>query len=461
MLAFITIILSTALSAVVAFRETYDNMKTGVRSFAASVTAGVRLSGAEYLEQTARLESLYRVTLIAADGRVLYDSENDAAEMENHLGRPEIVSAAKDGTGESERFSETLHESSYYYAVKLSDGSFLRVAGTTDSVFATLVSALPLMLALVVLMLLLAVVVARWLMKKILVPLNTLNLEDPLSNDVYEELSPLLGRIARQNEIIAQQLAEMSKKQDEFAAITENMREGLVVVGANAAVLSTNAGALRIFGTTQEAVRGRHIVNLQRGPELSAAVDAALAGEYGRAEFTLSGRQYQAQASPVFDGERVSGAVLLVFDVTELRAAEQLRREFSANVSHELKTPLTSISGYAEIIKDGLVRSEDIPDFASRIYGEAARMIALIDDIMKLSRLDEQSVQIAREDVDLLTLAHSVKKSLEQRAAAKRLRFEVEGEHAAVFGARSVLEELLFNLCENAVKYNQIGRAHV
>ena len=404
-----------------------------------------------------------RITLIDTDGTVLYDNQADPATMENHSDREEFQEASTAGAGEATRISDTIAEQTFYYAVKLQNGQVLRVAATTDSVFAAVLAVLPWILGVEVLVAVCTVLFSNFLTKKIVAPINRLDLDHPADNEIYDELSPLLGKISRQNEVIAQQMKSLREKQEEFTSITENMSEGFLVLDNNTDILSYNTSALRLLGA--EAVPAESHVSalaLNRSAGFRSAVDGALAGKRSEQLVRQGGRCCQVMANPVLRDGEVEGAVVVILDITEREERENLRREFTANVSHELKTPLTSISGFAEIIKNGIVKPEDIPRFAGNIYEESQRLVTLVDDILNLSRLDEADVQLEREDFDLSSLARDVAGRLKASAKKNGVVITVIGDKAEINGVKSIVDEMVFNLVDNAVKYNkQNGRVTV
>ncbi|MEG2204841.1 MAG: histidine kinase dimerization/phospho-acceptor domain-containing protein, partial [Oscillospiraceae bacterium] len=381
----------------------------------------------------------------------------DASTLESHLNRPEVARALTSGYAQSQRMSDTLGARTYYCAVRLDDDSVVRLARTTDSVFAAVTSAATLILLIAGGVFLLALVLADRMTEHLVAPLNALDLEHPDLDSVYGELSPLLLRIERQNRQIEQQINILSARQEEFNAITGNMAEGLALLDAGAAILTVNSSALRLLDLPGEDYAGRSYLALNRSLPLQGAVNAALAGEHRSTLLALGGKSLQLYASPVLEGESTRGALLLILDVTAREQAEQLRREFSANVSHELKTPLTSISGCAEMMKNGMVRPEDISAFSQRIFQESGRLIALIEDIIRISALDEHSVFAPKETVELAALAACVAERLAPQAAAAGVSITVEGGPVPVQAVAQMMDELLYNLCENAVKYNRPG----
>ena len=461
LLALVTILLSSLLVTIVYYANSDARMKSEVREETRFVRGAVELSGQDYLatvENTAN-----RITLIDTDGTVLYDNQADPATMENHSDREEFQEASTAGAGEATRISDTIAEQTFYYAVKLQNGQVLRVAATTDSVFAAVLAVLPWILGVEVLVAVCTVLFSNFLTKKIVAPINRLDLDHPADNEIYDELSPLLGKISRQNEVIAQQIKSLREKQEEFTSITENMSEGFLVLDNNTDILSYNTSALRLLGA--EAVPAESHVSalaLNRSAGFRSAVDGALAGKRSEQLVRQGGRCCQVMANPVLRDGEVEGAVVVILDITEREERENLRREFTANVSHELKTPLTSISGFAEIIKNGIVKPEDIPRFAGNIYEESQRLVTLVDDILNLSRLDEADVQLEREDFDLSSLARDVAGRLKASAKKNGVVITVIGDKAEINGVKSIVDEMVFNLVDNAVKYNkQNGRVTV
>ena len=461
LLALVTILLSSLLVTIVYYANSDARMKSEVREETRFVRGAVELSGQDYLatvENTAN-----RITLIDTDGTVLYDNQADPATMENHSDREEFQEASTAGAGEATRISDTIAEQTFYYAVKLQNGQVLRVAATTDSVFAAVLAVLPWILGVEVLVAVCTVLFSNFLTKKIVTPINRLDLDHPADNEIYDELSPLLGKISRQNEVIAQQMKSLREKQEEFTSITENMSEGFLVLDNNTDILSYNTSALRLLGA--EAVPAESHVSalaLNRSAGFRSAVDGALAGKRSEQLVRQGGRCCQVMANPVLRDGEVEGAVVVILDITEREERENLRREFTANVSHELKTPLTSISGFAEIIKNGIVKPEDIPRFAGNIYEESQRLVTLVDDILNLSRLDEADVQLEREDFDLSSLARDVAGRLKASAKKNGVVITVIGDKAEINGVKSIVDEMVFNLVDNAAKYNkQNGRVTV
>ncbi len=423
-------------------------------SLASLAGQGVSEKGAAYFEGLDA--NGVRLTWIAADGTVLYDNEKDASQMENHATREEIREAFETGVGEGERMSATIAEKTIYRALLLPDGTVIRAATMQYTIWTLLLGLLRPFIIVLAIALALSMVLARQLSKRIVKPLNTLDLENPLENDAYEEISPLLTRIERQRRQIKSQLNELRWKQDEFAAITGSMKEGLILLNGENAIVSINPAAARLFGAGEESVTGMDMLALERSLAMQELIDEARRGRHGERAMELADGEYQVNASPVFSDGRIAGIAILAFDVSEKASAEQRRREFSANVSHELKTPLHSIMGSAELIENGLVKSEDMSRFAKRIREEAGRLVTLIDDIIRLSQLDE-GAELPVEEVDLAALAREAAQSLAEAAEGRDVRITIIGEDVKVQGARRLLYEIAYNLIENAIKYNVAG----
>ncbi len=396
----------------------------------------------------------YRISWIDADGVVLYDNQLATAAMENHLERQEIQQALAVGIGESRRYSDTLLQRSIYCARLLPNGTVLRLSVAQNTMLTLLLGMLEPMCVIFFIAFGLALLLASRQAKKIVEPLNNLNLDEPLSNDDYDELAPLLNRLDLQQKQIRRQENDLQRKQLEFETVTSNMQEGLVLLNRQGLILSVNSAAARLLGAEEAAV-GRDILTVNRSLELSALLDKAAAGEYAEKVLKLNGGEYQLNASPVLTDGTVSGMVLLLFDVREKMKAEQLRREFTANVSHELKTPLHTIAGCSELLVNGLVKPEDTTKFARQIYGEAQRMINLVEDIIKLSHLDEAGGDMRCENVDLYALAENTLKLLLPVAEAAGVELTLQGQPANLFGAPQLLSSIIFNLCDNAIKYNR------
>lgn len=418
------------------------------------VAQAVEHEGMDYFAGLASHDN--RLTWIDADGTVLYDSASDSAGMENHLEREEIREALDSGYGESARYSATLMERSVYGAQRLSDGTVLRISISQNSVLTLVLGMLQPICVVLLFAVILSLVLASRLARRIVKPLNELNLDEPLTNEGYDELSPLLRRIDSQQQQLRFQASQLKRKQEEFDAVTVNMSEGLVLLNGKGMILTMNPAAARLLGINQWN-QGADILTVNRSLEMQELVQGALSGKKSEKTIRLSGGDYQVDASPVRSGDGISGVVLLFFDITEKEKAETMRREFTANVSHELKTPLHTISGYAELLAGGIAKAEDVGKFSEKIYAEAQRMVRLVEDIIRLSRLDEGAEDMKRETVDLYGLAQETLLSLKPEAEQAGISLELEGGSACVYGIPQLLSGILFNLCDNGIKYNRTG----
>ena len=427
-----------------------ENQLAAELSFAAQ---GVEQNGLAYLTGLRGKDN--RLTWVAADGKVLFDSQTDAKEMENHAEREEIKKALKNGTGESARYSSTLTEQTVYYAKRLSDGSVLRISISRFTMLALGISMLQPMCIILVVALVLSGALAHSLSKRIVKPLEAVNLDKPMENDTYEELVPILTRLEQQHRQIRYQREELRERKNEFLAVISNMNEGLVLLGENETILSINPAAAGLFGTDRDYI-GKNFISLERNRAIGKMISSAEKSGRGELAISRGGREYQLSASRVENGGKISGVVILIFDITEKIFAERNRREFTANVSHELKTPLQSIMGSAELMQNGLVKPDDLPQFARRIRSEAARLVTLIEDIIRLSQLDEQP-DFMIEEVDLSSLAREEINTLQLAADDKRVTLAFEGESVTVKGVRQLLHEVIYNLLDNAIKYNLDG----
>ena len=415
--------------------------------------AAVEDGGTDYLSRLTA--DRYRLTWIAADGSVLYDTRTDAESLENHASRAEVSQALTTGTGESTRYSSTLMEKTMYYAKLLDDGTVLRISISRATVGMIAVGMIQPLLIVLIVALILSGLLAKRLSRRIVDPLNSLDLEHPLDNDAYEELSPLLKRIHRQHVEIQTQLRKLREKTDEFTQITGSMREGLVLLDEHGSILSINAAAQALFGADAQCV-GRDFLTIERSHEISAAIHAAVTDGHSEVRAERAGRVYQFDISRITSDGKLLGTVILAFDITEQEFAERNRREFTANVSHELKTPLQGIIGSAELIENGMVKPDDLPRFVGHIHAEAARLVTLIDDIIRLSQLDEGDA-MPTEPVDLLAVSQEAAENLHDAAATRSVTVSVTGQPAVIPGVRRLLYEVVYNLCDNAIKYNRDG----
>lgn len=418
----------------------------------------VEENGQDYLERLSERDYRYtwtpdyRLTWVASDGTVLFDTLDSAENMENHGDRLEVREAFAKGESSSIRYSTTLTERTLYYAKALNDGTVLRISIRQATVLALVLAMLQPILLVAILAVILSAVLANWMSKKIVRPLNSLDLDHPLENDAYEELAPLLSRIHQQRQQIAAQLHSLKKQTDEFAQVTSHMKEGLVLLDNAGKILSINPAAQQVFGA-ETSCNGQDFLTIDRSRDLHLAIQTAAEEGHSEIRSERNGREFQFDISRIESEDAFVGTVLLAFDVTEQAFAEQNRREFTANVSHELKTPLQSILGSAELLENGLVKPEDMPRFVGMIRTEAARLVTLVDDIIHLSQLDEGAAP-DRETVDLLETAKDAASALGDSAAEKGIHVSVSGESVSISGVRSFLHEMIYNLCDNAIKYN-------
>lgn len=462
LVALFSMVLATLLTTWLISGDLQAQMKQAVATEVRYIESAMEVSGQAYLDHLASRgdgNSINRITWIDTDGTVLYDSFADSESLENHKDRPEVAQAVEKGRGQSTRTSNTLAEQTYYYASRLNDGTVIRVASTTRSGLATMMGTIPWMVVMAVMIFGVTMVIAQVQTRRIVEPINRLNPDAPQAEKIYDELSPLVRRLEKQKQTIREQMDILREKQEEFSAITENMREGFLVVDSRADVISYNSSAIRILGVDMEITEDANInvLSLNRSNNFRQVVDGALSGERREQSLELNGRYYQIIANPVVESGDKRGAVVVILDVTEQQSREELRREFSANVSHELKTPLTSISGYAEIMKNGLVQPADMGRFAEKIYTEAQRLITLVGDIIKLSQLDEDQVDVEKTELDLYAQASEVVGRLADHAKGQNVKLDIIGVPTMIQGASQILDEMIYNLCDNAIKYNKPG----
>lgn len=451
-LAAMAVLVASGLITFLVSQDYFNETKKELAQEARYISMGLESGGNDFLNKIAAENgSNVRITLIDKDGIVLFDNQAEAKTLENHAMRQEVMEAVAVGAGEAERFSDTLDKTTYYYAVRLEDGKILRLARTIDSIYKSVLQMLPIMGGIVIVVAFLASIVARRVTFNLIKPLDQVNLDEPLDNETYDELAPFLTRIAKQKRQLSKNLKKLRGKQEELTIITNNMNEGLVLLNGQQNVLFINESAAKIFGFSAKEVIGRNILTVDRAQEVQDLLQKVSQAGKGEGLYEKDGHFYQLSGSSV----NGSGSVILIYDVTEKMTAEKLRREFSANVSHELKTPLQSILGYAEIMKNGLVKDEDKQRFLERIHAEAGNMIELIQNIMELSRLDENKTLDEFEDVDLLKLAQSVTLRLKHKAQTKGVTLNVNGSSACVCGVQSILSEVLYNLVDNSIKYNK------
>lgn len=448
----VSVIITAVMISLVIYRKNYNEMKSMIRAEAEYISQAIDTEDINYLESVKNVTPS-RITWIDSNGNVIYDSAGE--NLSNHSDRPEIIDAVKNGSGESSRLSETFSEQTYYYAVKLTNGTVLRMSDTTSSIYHDIFSALPYTVIVIAIIIILAIIVSNNETEKIIKPINELDLDNPSNNLKYDELAPLLRRIEKQNSDIEKYISELKAKQVEFETVTENMSEGLIIINQKSTILSCNKSAVAILGGGEYNYISKSVFDLNHSKNFVDAVENAVVGKHDETALTINNRSYMVITNPVKHFDKISGAVIIIIDVTEKESREELRREFSANVSHELKTPLTAISGFAEIMKDGWAKPEDYQMFALKIYNETQRLINLIEDIIKLSRLDENKIEITKESVDMLVLAKDAAARLSSKAKDKNISVTVNGDHGNITGVRQILDEMIYNLCDNAIKYNK------
>ena len=449
-----TVLLACYLVILTSLNDYFTSLrKSQLKTQLSFASTAVEDEGIEYLKNLENGE--YRLTLIDTDGTVLYDTNADAATMENHSDRREFQEAYLSGYGESHRYSRTLTEQTYYFAKKLSDDRVLRISTSQVTIVSLLLGMLQPLLVITFLAILLSVFLAKRASRNLVKPLNNLDLNDPLSNDVYEELSPLLRHMAQQNKQIALQMDELSRSQNEFNAITSNMSEGLIVLNKDGVVVSLNTAARKIFEAEEDSI-GKDFLTIDRTPEISRAIKETLSGKKQELEYEKNGRNYDLCINQIVEKDEVIGVLLLAIDNTEKIQAEQNRREFTANVSHELKTPLQSIIGSADLIESGLVKPEDMPRFIGHIKTDAARLVSLVSDIIRLSQLDENT-EMNWENVDALSIAKEALEMVGPIAESRNISLTIKGEPAPLTSVHKLLYDIIYNLCDNAVKYNKEG----
>ena len=448
------VLLAAAVIIIGVLYEYFGGVQTNeLRDELGLAAVAVEADGTDYLEKLTA-ESC-RLTWIAPDGTVIYDTRRDAESLENHAAREEVAEALTTGYGDSTRYSATLLQKTIYSARRLSDGSVLRISVSRQTAAVLALGIIQPILVVLLAALILSGVLARRVSRRIVEPLNTLDLDHPLKNDVYEELTPLLKRINAQHQEIEAQMRELRRRTDEFTQVTGSMKEGLVLLDERGTVLSINAAARELFGAAEDCV-GADFLTVERSHDMSAAVEKARESGHSELRMPRGGREYQFDISRIESGGETVGTVILAFDITEQEYAERNRREFTANVSHELKTPLQGIIGSAELIENGMVKPEDVPRFVGHIHTEAARLVTLIGDIIRLSQLDEGD-EMPKERFDILAEAKSAVDSLAPAAAARNIMLSAEGESAEINGVRRLVYEIIYNLADNAIKYNKNG----
>lgn len=453
---FFTSVLTLAAGLVLAFGVLFgafeDRIEKELKSEAGYIAYSVENGDTDFFSKFSGSDK--RVTLVAANGDVIADTQAAAFDMDNHADREEVKDALKYGSGTKVRYSETLTEKTIYYAQRLSNGNVLRVSTTQYTIVTIILGLMQPMIIVLVIAMALSFFLSSKVSKKLIQPINSIDLNNPENSDTYEELSPLLHKIINQRRTIDGQIEKAKQVQEEFKLITENMSEGFLVIDKNAKLLSYNSAALKLLDASAAE---DNVLTLNRTSGFIDAVSNALKGRHAENTMLHADRTYNLIANPVFDKESVIGAVIVIIDVTETAKREAMRREFTANVSHELKTPLTSISGFAELMKAGGIPEETVVDFSNSIYTEAQRLISLVSDIIKISELDEKDNRLDRESVNLYELAAEVINRLKPAAEKKNISFMLKGGDAETFGVRSIIDEMIYNLCDNAIKYNKNG----
>lgn len=447
--ALVVLISSIVLIMSILFQYFENQLQSELESEANYISYAVENQGIDYINNFSN--SSKRITLISPDGDVLADTSADESGLENHSDRQEVIDALKNGKGTSIRYSKTLAEKTIYYAMKMQDGNILRVSTTQYTVAAILFSIIQPILIVFVIAVAISFALAQKVSKSIIKPINELDLDNPLNNEPYDELAPLLRKISKQKHTIEKQIKEAEHKQEEFRLITENMKEGFIVVDNKRNLLTYNRSALKLLGISRD--KPDDILSADND-KLTFVIDKALDGVREKSNLTLNDNYYSLIANPVFENDNVIGAVVLIIDVTESVKREQLRQEFTSNVSHELKTPLTSISGFAEIMKNGGTPDSVVTDFSSSIYDEAQRLITLVNDIIKISELDEKNARVDSEEVDLYELSADIINRLKPIADKRNIGLNLIGESIVVSGTEKILDEMIYNLCDNAIKYN-------
>ncbi|MBQ6795235.1 MAG: PAS domain S-box protein [Clostridia bacterium] len=460
--SFITSVLVLLISLGLIFGVLIDNFEARLfkemESEAAYISVAIEAQGIDYVDNFDGSEK--RITIVDPEGTVIKDTSADISLLDNHKERDEIAGAMEKGVGRSERYSDTLMERNLYYATKMPDGNILRVSTTYGSVFVLLLGLLKPLILIVLLALVISFVVSKRVSRAIVKPINNIDPDNPAEGEVYDELTPLLRKLSAQKVTIDRQIKDAMQAKEEFRLITENMSEGLLVIDAYTNVLTYNTAALKLLGI--EKITGTSALVLNRKKSFREVVNKALGGERCEEALRLEDKHYDLIASPVFEEGKVIGAVIVIVDVTEREKREQLRREFTSNVSHELKTPLTSISGFAEMIKAGDMPMETVVDFSKSIYDEAQRLTGLVSDIMKISEISEKPLSDEKEEVDLERVCKNVIKTLMPLADKRGIKLSFEGGKSIVKGSEKIITEMVFNLCDNAIKYNKAeGKAEI
>lgn len=453
--SFVTSILALVISVGLIFGVLFEHFETQIfkelKSEAMYLAHAIKVQGAEYIDNFEKSEK--RITLVDATGRVIKDTSADVNLLDNHAQREEIAEAMETGCGESARYSDTLMEKNLYYALRLENGDVLRVSATQSSVIVVLLELIQPLILIVLVTMLISFVLSKRASRAIVKPINNLDLDNPWENVVYDELTPLLRKMSAQKLTIERQIRDARQKQEEFRLITENMSEGLLVIDAYTNVLMYNQVALKLLDIKKMPLTS--VLTINRKRSFREAVDKALTGERAQRTMAIEDKTYDLIATPVYEDEKIIGAVIVIVDITERERRDALRREFTSNVSHELKTPLTSISGFAEMIKAGDMPMETVVDFSQSIYDETQRLIGLVSDIIKITQIEEKSDIAKKEYVDIFAVAENVLMRLEPIAKKRNITMLLEGEKAVISGSGKIIEEIIYNLCDNAIKYNR------
>ncbi len=457
LVSLVTMLACTGLVMGVMYDYLGEKIDDELRDEAKMVEIAIENEGVSYLRRVGEAENMdSRITLIKGSGEVIFDSEANSDEMSNHLEREEVKEALADGEGYAIRHSNTLSQDTRYYAMKLDNGDILRLSSSHYSQMALILDTFGMVLVIVAVLIALGVIISARITRGIIKPINDINLDSPDIKENYEEIVPLLHRIHQQNSKIHRQMENLKKQQNEFKIITENMAEGLIIIDKDMEILTYNSSAIRML-EAETAGKSETVLKLNRSESFRKAVTESLSGNNCRLTLSLHESICEIIANPVYDSGKVTGAILIILDVTEKEKGEKLRREFTSNVSHELKTPLTSIYGVSDMLSGDLVKPEDVKGFALTIKEESARLISLIEDIIKLSRLDENTVPDEKEEVDVLGSAEDVARRLKTKAEKAQVAVNVSGTHVNIMGAETILEEVIYNLCDNAIKYNKEG----
>ena len=445
--------LVAAIALILGFLFSYfeNQLEKELENEAIYISNAIEHEGIDYLSDIQNNDK--RITLISADGTVLADTSVDAEKLENHLNREEVKQAFETGKGSSVRYSDTITEKVIYYAEKMNDGTILRISSKQYTVWVVLLGIAQPIAIILIISIVLSLVLSMRVSKSIVEPINSLNLENPADNECYEEIAPLLKKISTQHRTIQNQLIDARKRQEEFRLITENMTEGLLIIDKNMNLLSCNSSAQRILHIPDNFESNVLVVN--RSKNFRQTLDNAIDGNHAESELNADDRHYSIIANPVCEEQYVIGAVIVIIDITEQKMREQMRQEFTSNVSHELKTPLTSISGFAEMMMNGDTEESIVKDFSKSIYDEAQRLISLVMDIIQISELDEGSKSLEKEYVDLYELSCNIKERLTPQTKKKNVQINIHGGSVKVTGVKKILDEMIFNLCDNAVKYNK------